>query len=302
MNEKVLITGANGTLAKKVKDNFLIKGFEVVTLTSSKKKADSIATFFWDTSNNFIDKNALIGVHHIVHLAGFSIIKKWSKSNKKKMYDSRINGANILFENCKSLSIQPKTFITASAIGYYGLDDFTTLKKETYKPANDWMAKMCVDWENAGQQFTSLKTRVVQLRISLLLTKKAGFLAPTFLSMKLGSAVVFGSGKQPIEWIHIDDACSFIEHAIKTETVSGPYNLGSNKKLTQYEFMRIVKRKVAPYAILIKVPSFFLKLIFGDRSVILDSGCKMDISKLNNSGFTLKYSNLESAIQKEING
>ena len=132
------------------------------------------------------------------------------------MYDSRINGANILFENCKSLSIQPKTFITASAIGYYGLDDFTTLKKETDKPANDWMAKMCVDWENAGQQFASLKTRVVQLRISLLLTKKAGFLAPTFLSMKLGSAVVFGSGKQPIEWIHIDDACSFIEHAIKT--------------------------------------------------------------------------------------
>jgi uncharacterized protein (TIGR01777 family) len=302
MKEKILITGASGTLAKKVRDNFENQGLEVISLTSNKKKADGRTTFFWDTSNNFMDENALSGVAHIIHLAGFSIIKRWSDSNKKKMYDSRIKAANILYDYCKRLNIYPKTFISASAIGYYGLEDSKILKKESDLPATDWMADMCVDWENAAQQFSVFNTRVVQLRISLLLTKKAGFLAPTFLSMKLGSAVVFGSGKQPIEWIHIDDACSFVDYALKTESISGPYNLGSNDKFNQYDFIKLLKRKIAPYAILIKLPSFFLKLIFGKRSVILESGCKMDMTKLNNSGFKFKYSTLNSAIQKEIDG
>jgi NAD dependent epimerase/dehydratase family enzyme len=164
------------------------------------------------------------------------------------------------------------------------------------------MANMCVDWEKSAQQFVSLKTRVVQLRISLLLTKNAGFLAPTLLSMKLGSAVVFGSGKQPIEWIHIDDASAFIDYAIKNQGISGPYNLGSNHKLNQYDFMKLIKKIVAPYSILIKIPSFMLKLIFGKRSVILEGGCKMDMTKFNNSGFVPSYPTLDLAIQKEMNG
>ncbi|MEJ6734641.1 MAG: TIGR01777 family oxidoreductase [Flavobacteriales bacterium] len=302
MKEKVLITGANGSLAKKVKVNFESQGFEVVSLTSKEKNADGLSTFFWDTSKGFVDENALKGVHHIIHLAGFSIIEKWTDDNKKKMYDSRIKAANLLFESCNKLGVQPKTFVTASAIGFYGLDDPITLKKETDKPADDWMANMCVDWEQSAQQFSALNTRVVQLRISLLLTKKAGFLAPTLLSMKLGSAVVFGSGKQPIEWIHIDDASSFIDYAVKNEVISGPYNLGSNHKLTQYEFMKLIKKIVAPYSILIKIPSFMLKMIFGKRSVILEGGCKMDMTKFNNSGFVPTYPTLDLAIQKEMNG
>lgn len=302
MKEKILITGANGSLAKKVKANFENQGFEVIALTSKEKNADGINTFYWDTSKGFVDENAFNGVQHIIHLAGYSIIEKWTEANKKKMYDSRIKAANLLFDTCKNNKVKIKTFVTASAIGYYGLEDPYTLKKETDKPANDWMAKMCIDWEAGAQQFSTLKARVVQLRISLLLTKNAGFLAPTLLSMRLGSAVVFGSGKQPIEWIHIDDATAFIDYAIKNEAITGPYNLGANQKLTQYEFMRIIRKIVAPYSILLKIPSFMLKLIFGKRSVILEGGCKMDMTKFNNSGFVPNYPTLDLAIQKELNG
>jgi uncharacterized protein (TIGR01777 family) len=301
MKQKVLITGASGSLAKRVKLNFENQGYTVVTLTTNQKKADRLSSFFWDTSRSYIDEKVVEGVDHIIHLSGYSIVEKWSDKNKKKMHDSRISAANLLFATCKKKGVSPKTFISASAIGFYGINDQQSLKKENDRPANDWLAKMCVDWENAAQQFLQLNTRVVKLRISLLLCKNAGFLAPTILSMKLGAAVVFGSGKQPIEWIHMDDACGFIDYAVKNESIAGPYNLGSNHKLNQFEFMKIVKKIIAPYALIIKIPSFVLKIVFGQRSVILVGGCKMDMTKLNNCGYKFKFTSLDKAIEKEKN-
>lgn len=295
--QKILITGASGTLARKVKSNFEDQGFRVVVLTTNKEKANGFDVFYWDTSKGEIDENSVEGVQHIIHLSGFSIIKKWTKKNKQLMYDSRVKASALIHDACIKKGVRPKTFISASAIGYYGINDFKSLKKEEDMPADDWLAKMCVRWEDAADKFSEIGSRVVKLRISLLITKEAGFLVPTLLSMRLGGAAVFGTGKQPIEWIHIDDACQFIDYSIKNKKVEGAYNLGSNQKLTQYQFMKQIKSSIAPYAILFRIPSSILKIIFGPNSVILEGGCKMDMTKFNNSGYKLKYANLESLIK-----
>ena len=159
---------------------------------------------------------------------------------------------------------------------------------------------MCVDWEKATQSFQSLGSRVVHIRISLLLSKDSGFLKPTMLSMRLGVGVVFGSGNQNIEWIHIDDASRFIYYAILNHSINGAYNLATEQKWTQYDFMKFVKRKIAFYALLIRIPSFVLKLIFGGRSVILEGGCSLSVNKLLATNFEYNHTNLESAINKEI--
>ena len=118
--------------------------------------------------------------------------------------------------------------------------------------------------------------------------------------MRLGAGVVFGSGKQNIEWIHIDDASKFIYFAIENQLINGAYNLATEKKWTQYNFMKFVKRKVAFYALLIKFPSFVLKLFFGGRSVILEGGCALSENKLTSTNFEYDYPTLESAINNEI--
>lgn len=298
--EKALITGASGSLAKRVKRNLISLGYEVITLTTNSKIVDNKSIFYWNVSEGVLDSNALLGCSHIIHLAGYSIVKPWTSKNKQLMYESRINAAHLMFKNCKNLGVKLKTFISASAMGYYGLDA-NGLKAENDLPAKDWISDMCVDWENAANQFEALGSRVVQLRISLLLTKEAGFLQPTILSMRSGMGVVFGKGNQPIEWIHIDDAAKFVAYAIENTTVKGPYNLASNEKFNQYNFMKLIKNKIAKYALLIKLPQWFLSIIFGQRSAILIGGCALCVDKLISSKFTFDYPTLDSAIEKELN-
>jgi uncharacterized protein (TIGR01777 family) len=299
MKEKVLITGASGALAKRVKIQLEDQGFHVATLTTNKKRADGESIFYWDTSKKYIDDKSVENCSHIIHLAGFSIVKKWSKVNMQKMYDSRITASQLLHDACGRVKCQPKTFVSASAIGFYGLDAVGQ-KKEEDAPATDWLAKMCVGWESAASKFKEYGSRVVQLRISLLLTKDAGFLAPTLLSAKLGCTTVFGSGKQPIEWMHIDDVSSFVLYALQQDKIEGPYNMASSQKMSQYQFMKVVRKLAAPYSLLIKVPHFVLSFIFGKRCVILEGGCQLNTDKLSKSGFQMKYPTLEKAIQQEL--
>ena len=299
MAEKVLITGASGALAQRVKHLLLEKEYDVITFTTNKKKANRNDVFYWNVSKKIVDPKALVNCSHIVHLSGYSIMKPWTTRNKKLMYESRIDAVQLLYYSCKDLGVKPKTVISASAMGYYGTDS-KELMSEDDAPTQDWLSQMCVDWEKATQSFQSLGSRVVHMRISLLLSKDSGFLQPTMLSMRLGAGVVFGNGKQNIEWIHIDDASKFVYYAIENQSINGAYNLATEQKWTQYEFMKFVKRKVAFYALLIKLPSFVLRLIFGGRSVILEGGCALSVNKLLATNFEYDYPTLDSAINKEM--
>ena len=299
MAEKVLITGASGSLAIRVKRILISQGYEVIALSTNKRKVDNKDVFYWNISEKLIDKNALLDCQHIIHLSGYNIMKPWTEKNKDLMYESRIDAADLLYERCKSLGVNPKTFVSASALGFYGIDA-QGIQSEEDSPADDWLSKMCVDWESAAQQFETLGSRVIQMRISLLLSKDAGFLQPTILSMRLGMGVVFGNGIQSIEWIHIEDAAKFVYYAIENRSVSGAYNMASKQKWTRYDFMKFIKSKVAKYAILIKLPLFVLRLIFGGRSIILVGGCSLSVDKLLSTGFKYDYPTLESAINKEL--
>lgn len=298
--EKVLITGASGSLAKRVILILPSNKYEVVCLTTNPKKVNNKSIFYWNVSRQEIDEEALKNCQHIIHLAGYNIMNSWTTKNRQLMYSSRVNAAQLLYERCLSLDVRPKTFITASAIGYYGHVEGHVCKESDFH-GSGWLCDMCVDWEKAGQQFDTLGSRVVQMRISLLLSKQAGFLKPTTLSMKLGVAIVFGRGNQPFEWMHIDDVASFAKYAMETDSIFGPYNMASPQKYLQYAFMKALKQKIASYAIIVKLPSWFLEILFGKRREILEGGSAMSSQKLIDSAFSLKYPNLESVIKKEFN-
>ena len=299
MNEIVLITGASGTLAKVVAKKFEMDGFEVLFYSSNINIANDKDIFYWDVENKIFDKIPLHKCSHIIHLSGYGIINKWSEKNKKKMYSSRVDAAKLLFDYCKEKEINIKTFISASAIGYYGFDSIG-LKNENDLPSKDWLSKLAVDWEKSAIAFKAVKSRVIQLRISLILTKSTGFLKPILLSMKLGIAPILGSRKQSFEWIHLEDLASFILFSLKNKNVSGAYNLATDKKTTQEEFLRIIKRKYFKYSFLLKIPNFVLKLLLGQRIKIVSSDIAVSVDKLKSTGFNFKYPTLDMAINKEF--
>ena len=275
----------------------LSSNYEVRTLTTQKKKVNNTSIFYWDISKQLIDPKALRNCKHIIHLAGYSILKRWTTKNKNKMYESRIKGANLLFNKCREFNIKPKTFISASAMGIYGLNAKGE-KNEESNIGTDWVAQMAKDWEYAANSFKELESRVVKMRISLLLSKKFPLIKYNLLSTKLGIAPIIGSKQNIINWIHLKDAARFIQEAMERKGYEGSYNLATKNPVSQYEFINIIRKKACPFAVIITIPNFLLKLFLGQREAILNVQLKLVVDKLINTGFKYNYHTLEEVIQQ----
>ena len=296
MKERIIITGYSGTLARRTTE-LLKDNYEIIGLTSNKKSVNNKNIYYWNTSTDEIDERALENCKHIIHLSGYPILKRWTKKNKILMQKSRIGAANLLFNKCKKLNISPKTFISASAIGIYGLDA-RGIKSEKDKIGTDWIARMASDWEESAQEFKKIGSRVVQMRISLLMNKETAFLKYNLLSMKLGIGVVIGSKNKKISWIHVDDATNFIKEAITNENYKGAYNLATTKPISQEMFIKKIKERLFPYALIIRIPSFIIRLFLGKRSQIINTDVSINVDKLKKEGFIWKFYNFNEVLEK----
>ena len=299
MKERVLITGYSGSLAQITK-KLLKDNYEIIGLTSNKEKVNNKDIYFWNTSTNEIDEKSLENCKHIIHLSGHPILKRWTKKNKKLMHQSRVGATNLLFNKCKDLNISLKTFISASAIGIYGLNP-RGIKSEDDEIGTDWIARMASEWEESAQQFKQIGSRVIQMRISLLMSEETTFLKYNLLSMKLGVGVVIGSEEKKINWIHIDDAANFIKEVITNKNYKGAYNLATAEPISQGIFIKKIKEKLFPYALIIRVPFYLLRLFLGERSQIMNTNASIDVNKLKKEGFVWKFHNFNKVLEKVQN-
>ncbi len=299
MKDRIIITGYSGSLARRTTE-LLKDNYEIIGLTSNKKRVNNKNIYYWNTSTDEIDERALENCKHIIHLSGYSILKRWTKRNKRLMHESRVSASNLLFNKCKELNISPTTFISASAIGIYGLNA-RGIKSEKDKIGTDWIARMAAEWEEAAQQFKQIGSRIVKMRISLLMNQETAFLKYNLLSMKLGIGVVIGSKKKKISWIHVDDAANFIKEAITNENYKGAYNLATTKPISQEMFIKKIKEKLFPYALIIRIPFFLIRLFLGKRSQIINTDVSINVDKLLKEGFTWEFYNFNEVLEKVRN-
>jgi len=292
MKEKVLITGYNGSLAKRLTP-YLQEKYSIVYLSSRKKSINNKDVFYWNLQSKYIDENVFSNCQHIIHLSGYNIINRWSKKNKEKMYASRIHAANLLFEKCKEQNINLKTFISASAMGYYGLGAEKEVD-ETTPSGNDWLANLVIDWEAAANQFKEIGARIVNLRISLMMDKNSGFLKVTMFPLKFGITSIFLPSNLTYSWIHIDDLSRFILYSLENNKISGPYNMASPIKQTQFEIINEIRSCIFKYALIFPIPIFVMRIVLGNRSQLIKGGLYLKVDKLLNSGFKLNYPTISS--------
>ena len=152
---KILITGATGLIGKYLVRKLKENGHEIVILT--RKKTEKPNEFQWNPDQNFIEDAALENIEAIIHLAGATIAKRWTKEYKKELYSSRINAANLLKSYCEKHQIKLKSFISASGINYYGTftsDEILTENSPIKKL--DFLAELSVDWEKSAYQFSEI--------------------------------------------------------------------------------------------------------------------------------------------------
>lgn len=286
---KILITGGTGLVGKRLAEMLTATSHEVVILSRNPKNKNE---FKWDITKNYIDKKVFRNIDYIVHLAGAGIAdKKWTNKRKKIIIDSRVESANLLYSAVQENNITLKGFISASGIGYYGAITTDKIFEETDTYGNDYLGNVCRKWENAAQQFKTLKVPVTILRTGIVLSKNGGALE----KMKTPVISPLGSGKQYLPWIHIDDLCKMYIDALEGKLI-GIYNAVSPEHQTSKTFSKTLAKSIKRPFAGIGVPSFMLKLMFGDMAIILLEGSRISSKKVKKYNFTFKFKTLKKAL------
>ena len=265
------------------------ENFEIRILTRTPEEPNE---FEWDVEKNYIDDKALKDLDYIVHLAGAGIAdERWTEKRKKVIIDSRVETANLLFDKIKEHNINLKRFISASGSNYYGAKTTEKIYKETDKAGNDFLGEVCVKWEAAANQFKKLDIPVTILRTGIVLSEKGGALE----KMKTPIISPLGSGKQYLSWIHIDDLCYAYIDALK-EKLDGIFNAVAPEFHTSKTFSKTLAKNLARPFVSIAVPSFLLKLMFGELAVILLEGSRLSSEKIEQEGFEFQHASLHMAL------
>ncbi|WP_369049009.1 TIGR01777 family oxidoreductase [Tenacibaculum sp. UWU-22] len=300
MKEVVLITGANGTVAKSV-SKILQNNFEIRYLTRKSKRENE---FEWDVENKFIDSNAFTNVKHIIHLAGAGIAdKKWSKKRRKTILSSRVDSSKLILNTLTQQHLKINSFISASAIGYYGTQTSTTIYSEDMNKGNDFLGDVCFKWENVAKEFQKqgVCERTVILRLGIVLSKEGGALKKMMTPIKYYVGAALGSGKQYMPWIHITDLSYMIKYALENSSLKGVYNAVSPEYITNQKFTATLAKEMKKPMFFLNIPSFILYLIFGERATLLLKGSRVSSKKIIREGFKFKYNDLKSALQNLLN-
>jgi len=237
------------------------------------------------------------GCDVVINLAGAPIAGRWNARRKKEILESRVQTTKHLVD---AMRINPpRLLISASAIGFYG-NCCEVAIDEDIRQGSGFLADVCQQWEQEALKAQEFGTRVVLLRLGMVLSVHGGALAKMLPAFRLGLGAELGSGRQWTSWISIQDLLSIIDYCIKTEALEGPVNAVSPQPVTNKEFTEILARAVNRPAIF-RAPAWFLRLIFGEfADEALLSSAKVFPKKLRNSGFEFRYAALEQAVQSEI--
>lgn len=303
----ILISGGTGLVGHNLSKSLVERGYEVIILSREKSNVSAgpgISFSYWNVEKKIIDKEVVNKADHIIHLAGAGVMdKKWTEDYKRKILESRTKSAELIISCLTDNQHHTKTFVSASAIGWYGRDLNPLQREEGFiesdMPANDFLASTCVLWEAAVDAVIPLGIRLVKLRTGIVLSNNGGAFKEFKMPLRFGVAAILGNGKQVISWIHIDDLCRMYCEAIENNYLNGSYNAVAPDPLQQKNLEILMAEKLRnKFFIPIYIPSLFLKLILGKRSIEILKSTTVSNKKIKSTGFTFLYPSIESAIDE----
>jgi uncharacterized protein (TIGR01777 family) len=239
---------------------------------------------------------ALAGVNAVIHLAGESVAQRWTASVRERIERSRVEGTQALVAAMRAQP--PQVLISASAVGYYGSRGDEVLI-ESAPPAEDFLGRVAVAWEEAAQAAEPLGVRVARIRIGMVLGAGGGALAKMLLPFRLGLGGRLGSGKQWMSWIHMDDLMELIAFLMKESTVRGVFNATSPFPATNREFTQALAQAVHRPAV-IPVPGFALKLALGEMAGMVLASQRAIPDAAQRAGFVFEHADVFTALAEIV--
>ena len=296
---KILISGASGLVGTALIKSLEPEGHEIFRLV--RHAPNSQAEVEWSPDRYSIALARIEGFDAVVNLAGDSIAEgRWTEEKKRRIRESRVKGTKLLGDALANLTKRPKTFICASAIGYYG-NRGDELLTETSAPGDDFLAEVCVEWEKATALATEKGIRVVNARFGVILDSHGGALAKMLPPFRLGLGGRVGNGKQWMSWIALDDVIGGIKFALANDSLKGPVNFVAPNPVTNAEFTKMLG-KVLSRPTLFPIPAFGVRLVFGEMAdALLLSSQRVEPERLQEAGYQFQFSRLNEALGHALN-
>lgn len=300
----VVVAGATGFIGSALVRQLVRAGHGVTVLTRRPEEQarqtlpDEVTVVRWNPTGEAAPLPAHTDA--VVNLAGATIARRWTAAAKKLILASRVLATRAIVDAMRAISLREgrsMVLINASAVGYYGPRGDERVP-ETEGPGDDFLARVCRQWEEAAVQAKSAGIRVVLLRIGLVLGQD-GALPRLTLPFRVFAGGPLGSGRQWMPWVHIDDCVGLIRFALRNDSLTGPVNVSAPGPVQNREFARILGRVMGRPSF-IPAPAFMLHVVLGEMATMILTGQRAVPEVARAAGYDFRYTDLETALQHII--
>ena len=283
---RVAVTGGTGTIGREVVRRLRERGDDVVVV--SRSGGDGKVS--WDDLD-------LSGFDGVIHLAGSPIDQRWSDEGKKQIRDSRIDTTRRLVEALRAADPRPRVLVSQSAEGYYPRGN--ALVGEDSPPGSGFLSEVVQTWEGEARKAEELGVRVVTARTGVVISKDGGALPKMLTPFKLGVGGPVAGGAQPFPWIHVADAAGALIFLLDTDAATAAVNVVAPDKQTNKTFTKTLGKAIHRPTVF-PVPSFAIKMLYGEMGSTVTEGSNPDPAKLEQLGYRFDHPNLEDALRAEV--
>src|SRR5262245_54319804 len=302
---RVFVTGATGLIGRRLVSALRQRGDAIVVLSRSPDAASSlpagceVVTGDPSVRGHWLDH--LRGCDAVVHLAGEPIMaRRWRKSFKQRLRDSRVLSTRLIAE---TLALHPRradgtarVLACASGINYYGSRHGDEELDEDSPPGSDFLAGLCVEWEQASQPARDAGLRVAHLRTGLVLDPEGGALPKLMRPFRWFVGGPVASGRQWISWIHRDDEIGLILFILDNAQVVGPINGAAPEPVKNWGFCKSLARALRRPCWL-PVPRFALRVLLGEAATLVADGLRVLPRRALQLGYQFRFPQLDGALR-----
>lgn len=297
---RIVITGGTGLIGSAVAREMGSAGHEVVVLTRDPSRAGPLPpntrATQWDGRAAGDWAKLLDGDTVIVHLAGDAIAAgRWTEEKKRRIRDSRVESGRAVLAAVRQAKTKPRALLQGSAVGYYG-DAGDEVVTETHPPGDDFLARVCVEWEDSTAEVAALGVRRPVLRTGIVLSDQGGALPRMALPFRMLAGGPLGNGRQWFPWIHEADEVGAIRFLIEREDADGPFNLTAPAPLTNRDLSRALGQ-VLHRPSFAPAPGFALRLLLGEMADALLHGQRAVPRRLLDLGYVFRYPDALGALR-----
>jgi len=294
---RILVSGVSGPIGAALLPSLEAQGHKITRLVRSMARAGQIA---WDPAQP-LRPAAVAGFDAVVHLAGESIVGRWTAAKKRRILESRVDGTRHLAAALAETRQRPEVFICASAVGYYGNRGDEVLLEESAS-GEGFLAEVCRQWEAAAKPASDAGIRTVHMRFGLVLSPTGGALPRMLPPFRMGVGGRVGSGRQWWSWIEVSDIAGAVPHILANHGLHGPVNVVAPNPVTNAEFTRVLASVLHRPAVF-PLPAFPVRLAFGEMGEeLLLASQRVEAGKLLGSGYRFQHPELRGALEGILKG